>query len=125
MRSLSKPLSALFGVAAAAMLLLGSPISALAAPVFTVTLHVDESGNGTLTNSTGFFSPLSSGFQDDPGPGGLTDVLTYDLQNPPGLVAGDVLLLGLEPPFGFQIFDIIRFNPAEIGPGGGTGALVF
>ena len=124
MRSFSKTLSALFGVAAAAMMLLGSPISARAA-VFTVTIHVDENGNGTLVNSAGFFGALPFALQDDPGPGGLAGVLTYDLLNPPGLVAGDVLLQSVEPPFGLVVFDIIRFNPAEIGPGGGTGSLVF
>ena len=52
-----------------------------------------------------------------PGPGGLADVMTYGLLNPPGLVAGDLLLfdadLGL-------VLDVIRFNPDENG-----GSLVF
>jgi hypothetical protein len=47
--------------------------------------------------------------------------MTYDLLNPPGLVAGDVLMI--EPGDGLQ--DVIRFNPNQRGPGGGLGTLVF
>src|SRR2546430_2034898 len=59
---------------------------------FTVTVEVDENCNGTLTNTAGFFSPLACTFAQDPGPGGLAGVMTYNLQNPPGLVAGDLFL---------------------------------
>ena len=64
---------------------------------------------------------IHSGFQDDPGPGGLAGVMTYGLLNPPGLVSGDVLLQdGVNGP----VLDVIRFNPAEI-CSGSTGCLVF
>src|SRR4029450_14125810 len=56
---------------------------------FSVTLEVDENRNGTLTNTTGFFAPLPCTFEQDPGPGGLPGVMTYNLLNPPGLAAGD------------------------------------
>ena len=65
---------------------------------------------------------LLSGIQADPGPGGLPNALTYSLLNPPGLVAGDLVLL--EP--GSDLFsDVIRFNPNEVCAGGTTGCLVF
>src|SRR5262245_45052222 len=59
---------------------------------FTISITVDENCNGLLTNSNGFSSALPCGFQNDPGPGGLPNVMTYSLLNPPGLTAGDVLL---------------------------------
>jgi hypothetical protein len=84
-----------------------------------IQVTVDENGNGTIN---GFAPPSALAFslQDDPGPGGLANVLTYDLDNPPGLVAGDVLFSenGL-------ILDVVRFNDTEVGAGGGTGTLVF
>ena len=92
-----------------------------AAQGFTVTITVDEDCNGTFTNSTGFFSALDCGFLDDPGPGGLQGALTYDTLNPPGLVAGDVILLEFA---GGPISDVIRFNPAQQ-CFGGLGCLVF
>jgi hypothetical protein len=57
----------------------------------------------------------------DPGPGGLANVMTYDLRNPPGLVAGDVLLN--DP--GEGILDVIRFNVAAGPVAGNIGTLVF
>ena len=80
---------------------------------------VDENCNGTLN---GFLGPqaLPCGFMMDPGPGGLNNVMTYDLLNPPGLVAGDVLLTDAG-----VVLDVIRFNPNQRGPGGGLGTLVF
>jgi hypothetical protein len=86
-----------------------------------IQISVDENGNGTINGFNGI-SPLASALQNDPGPGGLTNVLTYDLFNPPGLVAGDVFL---QDGVGGPIFDVIRFNPSEVGPGRGTGSLVF
>lgn len=83
---------------------------------------VDENCHGTLN---GFGGPVAEacGFQNDPGPGGLSGVMTYDLINPPGLVSGDVLLTDAD--FGGAVLDVIRFNATEVGPGGGTGSLVF
>src|SRR5262249_45896373 len=83
---------------------------------------VDENGNGTLTNTAGFSGTLPSAMLADPGPGGLASALTYGLLNPPGLVAGDVLLV--EPGGGGLLSDLIRFN-ANQGIAGTTGTLVF
>jgi hypothetical protein len=86
----------------------------------SVTITVDENGNGSLTNTAGFFGNLGSALQNDPGPGGLNNVLTYSLLNPPGLTAGDVLITddGL-------IMDVVRFNPSETCVDGSLGCLVF
>jgi hypothetical protein len=76
---------------------------------FSITITVDENGNGTFTNTNGFFSPLPATLLLDGGPGGLPAALTYGLLNPPGLVVGDLLLF--EPgPVGV-LSDLIRFNP--------------
>lgn len=112
--------SILAGLAVAAWLLM---TGGEARAQFAVTITFDENGHGTFTNTTGFNSTLLFALQPDPGPGGLAGALTYDLQNPPGLVAGDLIML--EPGGGGAISDIIRFNPNEVGAGGGTGALVF
>lgn len=80
---------------------------------------VNENNVGVLN---GFLGPQAepAAFQNDPGPGGLSNVMTYDLLNPPGLVAGDVLLTD-----NGVFLDVIRFNPNQIGAGGGIGTLVF
>ncbi len=103
-----------FLAAGAALMVLGWMASA---QDFTVTIDVDENGHGTFTNSDEFFATLSSSMQADPGPGGLASALTYNLLNPPGLTAGDLLLI---EPGAERISDIIRFNPQEDG-----GSLVF
>jgi hypothetical protein len=51
---------------------------------FSVTITVDEKGNGTLATTSGFFSPLPHALLTDPGPGGLPAALTYGLLSPPG-----------------------------------------
>jgi hypothetical protein len=89
---------------------------------FSVTISVDENGNGLFTNSTGFSSALPSASQMDTGPGGLNNALTYGLLNPPGLTAGDVFLTNAA--CGGCITDVIRFNPSEA-IASTTGALVF
>jgi hypothetical protein len=109
----------LLGSALSVFMLAANPANAQG---FSVTIGVDENCNGTLTNSNGFNSALPCGLQNDPGPGGLNNVLTYDLLNPPGLVAGDLLLYD---PDGVTLSDVVRFNPREVGPGGGTGSLAF
>jgi hypothetical protein len=88
----------------------------------SITITVDENGNGTFTNSNGFFSGLPASVQPDPGPGGLSAVLTYGLLNPPGLTAGDLVLV--EPGLTGAISDVVRFNPNET-VAGSTGALAF
>jgi PEP-CTERM motif len=82
---------------------------------------IDENGHGTLN---GFLRPLPEPFalQNDPGPGGLPNVLTYSLLNPPRLTAGDVLL---QDGVGGLISDVVRFNPNEVCVEGSTGCLVF
>jgi hypothetical protein len=101
-----------------ALLVLGGAASAQ----FHVDITVDENGNGHFTNTAGFDSSLPSGLRADPGPGGLASALTYDLLNPPGLVAGDLVLL--EPSGGGLISDVVRFNTTS--PfGAGAGSLVF
>lgn len=94
---------------------------AASAQGFSITIAVDENGNGRLTNTAGFSAPLPFALAPDPGPGGLPAALTYDLLNPPGLVAGDLLLL--EPGTRTTLSDIIRFNAASFT--GGAGSLVF
>jgi PEP-CTERM motif-containing protein len=107
-----------YGVAALATLLCVLGIAtAAAAQGFSVTITVDENGHGTLANSTGFSSALTFSLAPDAGPGGLSSALTYDLMNPPGLVAGD---LRLSEVAGAALSDLIRFNP-----GASTGFLVF
>lgn len=103
----------------AAVLLLGSAETVFAQGSFSVSITVDENGNGTLTNTNGFFAPLPFSMAPDPGPGGLPSVLTYDLLGPPGLVSGDLLLFDQNGTFS----DVVRFNGD---PNGGVGgSLVF
>src|SRR5260370_22419150 len=64
-----------------------------AAAQFSVSVTVDENGNGTLTNTNGFFSNLPFAMAADPGPGGLASVAQYGLLSSPGLAGGDVVLL--------------------------------
>jgi len=89
---------------------------------FSVTITVDENCNGTFTNTSGFFSPLPCALPADPGPGGAPSAVTYGLLNPPGLTAGDLLLV--EPAATGVVSDIIRFNPTEL-CFDTTGCLVF
>src|SRR5262245_613757 len=53
---------------------------------FSISITVDENGNGTFTNTSGFFATLPFALLPDPGPGGLSSALTYGFLNPPGLV---------------------------------------
>lgn len=89
---------------------------------FSITTTVDENGNGLVTNTDGAVVPLRFALQTDPGPGGLTNVLTYSLAGPPGLTAGDVLL---QEGVGGLILDVVRFNPTETCVDGTTGCLAF
>src|SRR5262245_57086364 len=77
---------------------------------FSVTITVDENGHGLLTNTDGVIATLPFALQQDVGPGGLANALTYSLINPPGLTAGDVLLLEFA---GGPISDVLRFNPNQ------------
>jgi hypothetical protein len=73
-----------------------------------VDFFFDENGNGCERNPTKQFIPGS--FGSDSGPGGLSDVLFYDLPFPGD--QGDVRVLGSGP-----LQDVIRFN--------GDGTLIF
>jgi hypothetical protein len=85
-----------------------------------IVVTVDENGHGTINGFAGL-QPLPFALQNDPGPGGLPNVLTYSLVNPPGLTAGDVLIL--EP--GDGLGDVVRFNPGERCTAGSFGCLAF
>ena len=81
-----------------------------------IVITVDEFGNGNLVNPTSGTFVLSSSLSPDPGSGGLSSALTYNLLNPPGLVAGDLVLL--EPISNAVVTDVLRFNSSN-------GTLVF
>lgn len=100
-----------------ASLLLSATSSALAQ--FSVDITVTETGQGLFTNSLGVSRILNGVLAPDPGPGGLSSVLTYGLLNPPGLVAGDVLMREeTGSRLDGNILDVIRFNSSN-------GTLVF
>lgn len=84
---------------------------------FSVTITVDENGHMHFTNTAGFDQMFTGALAADPGPGGRASALTYDLQNPPGLVAGDLLLFESAD----LLSDVIRFNA----PTSSSGSLVF
>jgi len=105
---------------AAAFLMVGS-LGTANGQAFNVDITVDENGNGRLTNTSGFDSPLPSGMLSDPGPTGLASALTYGLLNPPGLTSGDLVLLEFA---GGPISDVIRFNSGQ-SCFGSLGCLVF
>ena len=106
----------LSAVCLAVMLLASGRV--VSAQGFSTNISVDENGAGRLTNTNGFDSSLPGTLLPDPGPGGLPLALTFGLLNPPGLVAGDLLLF--EPGAPGTLSDIIRFNPNQNG-----GSLVF
>lgn len=93
-------------------------LGSLASAQFSATISVDENGNGNFSNTNGFSQALNSYLQNDPGPGGLNNALTYDLLNPPGLVAGDLILTEQG-----VVSDVLRFNTT--GGSSGGGSLVF
>lgn len=92
-------------------LLFLTTIACVALPVasaqgFTVTITIDEGGHGVLTNSLGVNAPLPASQVADPGPGGKSSVLFYDMLNPLGLVAGDLIITE-----GSATGDVLRFSP--------------
>jgi hypothetical protein len=109
--------AAILGLAALA-LLLGGVGQARAG--FSITITADENGNGTLTNTSGFSGSLPFMTGQDPGPGGRSNALMYGLLNPPGLTAGDLVVI--DP--SFKVSDVIRFDSTAV-VGGGTGAMAF
>jgi hypothetical protein len=108
--------SCFLGLVFAGLLL--SVNNAVYGQVNIIKVTVDENGHGTINGFLGL-QPLPFALLQDPGPGGLPAALTYNLGNPPGLVAGDVVMT--EPGTGGSVIsDIIRFNPNQNG-----GSLVF
>ena len=102
-----------------ALALVGSAYAAtLANPLITV----DENGNGSLLFPGGVSIPAPGVLKADPGPGGSSSALTYNLLGPPSLVAGDVFL---SEPGGDSLSDMIRFNPAGTGTPAYPASLVF
>jgi hypothetical protein len=106
----------LAGLILVACLLAGS--SNAFGQAFSITITVDENGHGNLVNTGGGNFALPAAMLPDPGPGGLPLALTYGMLNPPGLVAGDLILT--EPAGTGAPSDLIRFNPQQNG-----GSLVF
>jgi hypothetical protein len=81
---------------------------------FSINIQIDENCNGLFTNTNGVSSSLPCTSITDPGPGGLTGVMNYNMLNPPGLTIGDVLLTE-----GAGVSDILRFSTV------GTGSVFF
>jgi hypothetical protein len=80
-------------------------------------ITVDENGNGSLFPGGG-----PGTIQPDPGPGGATNALTYNLFSAPGLIAGDLIITEICVTC---ISDVIRFNPAGTGSPFYPASLVF
>ena len=90
-------------------LLLLATVMCLASHVLAQNIvAVDEWFNGIGTTGNGTL-------KNDPGPGGLNNVLTYAL--PFAGVPGDVQIQANEPGIGQIVFDVVRFN--------GDGTLIF
>jgi len=85
-------------------------------------IEVNENCKGSLLFPGGAPIPMPCALQPDPGPGGLSSAMTYNLLGPPGLVAGDLFL---QDGAGGFIFDVVRFNPAGTGNPGYPASLVF
>jgi uncharacterized protein (TIGR03437 family) len=88
-------------------------------PPSVITIAVNTLGTGSLNGPEGTLA-LAGSAAADPGPGGLSSVLTYPLLNPPSLVIGDVQLTGSS-----GVTELIRFNPAGKGSPGYAASLVY
>jgi hypothetical protein len=74
-------------------------------------ITVNENGQGILNFGGSSVTALVGVLQNDPGPGGLANVLTYNLLGPPSLTAGDLRIFD-----GNGIFsDVVRFNDYNTG----------
>jgi hypothetical protein len=76
-------------------------------------ITVDENGHGRLDFSQcgGGVTAMPGVLRNDPGPGGLNDVLTYNLLGPPSLTAGDLGIFDASGLFS----DVVRFNDYNTG----------
>src|SRR4051794_29738994 len=100
----------IIAISAATLLALPTKLQAQNTPLITL----DEKGNGSLLFSGSAPVTLTGTLAPDPGPGGKSAALTYNLLGPPGLIAGDLIVLDA----GMIVSDIIRFNPAGTGSAG-------
>jgi hypothetical protein len=96
----------LFAVLAMLLLVAGSASAQGSNP----DIFLNENGTGTIMFPGSPSTPLPGVLFPDPGPGGLTSALTYNLLGPPSLVAGDLVFNDLP-----GVSEIIRFNPAGTG----------
>ncbi len=101
----------LFAVLAMLLLVVGSA-SAQIAQGGNPDIFLNENGQGTIMFPGAPSTPLPGVLAPDPGPGGLTSALTYNLLGPPSLVAGDLIINDTGPT---SVSEIIRFNPAGTG----------
>lgn len=85
-------------------------------------ITVFEDGTGSLLFPGGSPIVTTGVLAPDPGPGGLSLALTFNLLGPPGLVAGD---LNVFENLSENLGDVIRFNPAGTGSAGYPASLVF
>ena len=89
---------------------------------FSISITLDEKGNGLFTNTNAFSSGLPSAMMADPGPGGIPSALFYGMLNPPGLTLGDVVInengTGLPG-------DLLRFDPSLIINGTTGGVFIY
>jgi hypothetical protein len=85
-------------------------------------ITVDEYGNGSIHFPGSLPTPMPGTVRADPGPGGATNALTYNLLGPPGLIAGDLLITDICVTC---TSEVIRFNPAGTGSPGYPASLVF
>jgi PEP-CTERM motif len=83
-----------------------------------VTIAIDENCNGTFSQP-GFSQPLPCFLSNDPGPGGLPNVVTYALGLSFNVSNGDLLLTDADS--GGAVLDVIRFETL----GGLAGTRVF
>lgn len=76
-------------------------------------ITVNENGQGKLdfTQCGGGVTPMPGVLRNDPGPGGLNNVLTYNLLGPPSLTAGDLGIFDASGTFS----DVVRFNDYNTG----------
>jgi len=113
--------------AAAALTIAGAAGAGILKP--DVYIYADENGNATIDfvdESLRGGGTLDWGLVPDFGPGGLEEVLFYDMGGPPDLLFGDVIIYD---PDTKEISDLIRFAafdiPAARGEGPPPGILGF
>jgi hypothetical protein len=102
------------GLAAAFLVSFAPLLHAQGISPTTVTLNEDGTGSAVTGNSTVIYTGVN---QQDPGPGGLSNALVFNVGTSPLLVSGDLFLID---PTTFAISDIIRFNNM-----GGVDQIVF